>query len=350
MYIHKTKALINLRQSRRRAKPSENNQKANQGFLSIYNANMSGRSNIFKLRCSSGLLVRCGISSGFLFLGIMLLLSSCTGSAQTADSLTQETVAEAPYFLEYHSFEKMEFVQPGKVQGYLMRLHDDGQARLYLLEHKHTVAEGSKPYNEILYTSLRISEMRYRATMRYLEQAHLLQLPEVLPSDPRQAMYCANGVENPGIAMAGRADRSQDDSPERGGLTRRLSMNTTRASSLADVSKSIRITYHDEDGNPLASVSATPGCSLELYPQGFLPLYTHLETLLRDLRDRRNTGILQQQNEDEPEVLPDTIEIAPLKIGSEAEEEQPAETTAEEEPESAEEQEEVPEEESGDPR
>lgn len=317
---------------------------------------MSVRSNILILRCSSQLPFRCGMTSGFLFLGIMLLLSSCTGSTETVNDFVQEADEEAPYFLEYHSFEKMEFVQPGKVQGYLMRLQDDGQARLYLLEHKHTVAEGSKPYNEILYTSLRISEMRYRATMRYLEQAHLLQLPEVLPSDPRQAMYCANGVENPGIAMASPAEtsasanNSDDNRPERGGLTRRLSMNTTRASSLADVSKSIRITYHDEDGKPLASVSATPGCSLELYPQGFLPLYTHLETLLRDLRDRRNTGILQQQNENEPQVLPDTIEIAPLKIGSEAEEEQPAETTAEEEPESAEEQEEVPEEESGDPR
>lgn len=283
-----------------------------------------------------------------------MLLSSCTGSAETGADLGQETDKEAPYFLEYHSFEEMEFVQPGKVQGYLMRLQDDGQARLYLLEHKHTVAEGSDPFNEILYTSLRISEMRYRATMRYLEQAHLMQLPEVLPSDPRQAMYCANGVENPGIAMAppadtsASADGSDDTRPERGGLTRRLSMNTTRASSLADVSKSVRITYYDEDNKPLVSVSATPGCNPELYPQGFTPLYMHLETLLRDLRDRRNTGLLQ--SEEEPAVLPDNIEIAPLQIGSEAEEEEPDESSAEGESETAEEEEEVPEEESEDPR
>jgi hypothetical protein len=76
----------------------------------------------------------------------------------------------------------------------------------------------------------------------------------------------------------------------------------------------------------------------------------HLETLLRDLRDRRNTGLLQQMDEDEPEVLPDTIEIAPLQIGTEAEEEEPAETSAEEEPETAEEQEAEPEAESEDPR
>lgn len=305
---------------------------------------MSGRSNISSLRCCFRLLLCGRMSPGVLLIGAMLLLSSCSGSAETAGDLNQEIDEEAPYFLEYHSFEEMEFVQPGKVQGYLMRLQDDGQALLYLLEHKHTVAEGSEPYNEILYTSLRISEMRYRATMRYLEQAHLMRLPEVLPSDPRQAMYCANEVENPGLAIASSANRSQDDDPERGGLTRRLSMNTTRASSLADVSKSIRITYHDEDGNPLVSVSATPGCDLDLYPQGFIPLYTHLETLMRDLRDRRNTGLLQ--DEDEPDVLPDTIEIAPLKIGSEAEEEEePAEAPAEEESETAEEEESEPEQE-----
>lgn len=262
------------------------------------------------------------------------------------------------YFLEYNSFGEISFGEKGQEQGYSLRIFQDGLAYLVLLENSEQYL--SAPFEEVLQTRLYLDETQYRSIIAQLENANILQLPEVLPADPRVAMRCrtsrrvspvetepASFTQTFGNEAADTISTSADSGAPGGRLL------AAAENPAATESKSVRISYYAENGFMVNRVSAQTGCSAEVYPEGFINLYQFMEGMIRELRAQKNVERGQPEPVEEPprpaqtetEAAPEPQQETPEETAPESEAEQetepqPGEESApEEETESGEESE-----------
>lgn len=263
----------------------------------------------------------------------LLLLMLATLAGLGACATTEQSGGQqlrSDYFLEYNSFDEIKLGQIGQQQGYSLRVFQDGLAYLILLENSNQYI--SSPFSEILQTRIYLSETEYREVIGQLENANILQLPEVLPADPRIALQCREKRE-PSPASSEPAAFSafgtetpapeEEEEPDSNAPGFRL-LAAAENPMASGRNKSVRISYYGENGSILNRVSAQTGCNAEAYSQGFITMYQYMEEMVRRLR--------AQQNVERGEAVP-LEEAAPVQEqasdGAESEEETPPETEEE---------------------
>ncbi|MFW6348193.1 MAG: hypothetical protein ACOC2C_06250, partial [Cyclonatronaceae bacterium] len=174
----------------------------------------------------------------------------------------------------------------------------------------------------------------------------ITRLPEVLPADPRIALFCSDSIDtNPDInepALFESFGAEETDSAMAGEGANvpgfRLLAAADNAALTSD-NKSVRISYYSEQGYIVNRVSAQTGCPAEAYPEGFMGLYQFMEEMVRKLKAQKNVArgevISEEESsrlraEEEPEIEPEPGEEEPE---TESGEEEPETEPSEEEPE-----------------